>query len=96
MLATAGARWIKKGGESVFGYKQHTLVDIDGFVIAVETAAANQNGSIHSFKSSMGLDILESDTCLCETRPVPDGVVQLPEPCEGSVFDDGFVQGYLV
>lgn len=72
------------------------MVDNNGFVMAVETAAANQNDSILSFKSSMGLDILESDTCLCEMRSVPDGVAQLPEPCEGGVFDDRFVQGYLV
>lgn len=25
-------------------------------------------------------------------RPVPDGIVQLPEPVEGGVFDYGFVQ----
>ena len=27
-----------------------------------------------------------------EMRPVPDRIVQLPEPFEGRVFDDGFVQ----
>ncbi|MBX3617366.1 transposase [Nitrosomonas sp.] len=35
------ARWVKKGSQSVFGYKQHTLVDHNGLVMAVETTAAN-------------------------------------------------------
>jgi IS5 family transposase len=39
------ARWIRKGGKSVFGYKQHTLVDDAGLVMAVETTAANQHDS---------------------------------------------------
>jgi len=39
------ARWVKKGGKSVFGYKQHTMVDDNGLVIAVETTAANQHDS---------------------------------------------------
>lgn len=37
------ARWTKKGGKAVFGYKQHTVVDDNGLVIAVETTAANQH-----------------------------------------------------
>jgi len=40
------ARWVKKGGKSVFGYKQHTLVDDNGLVVAVETTAANQHDSL--------------------------------------------------
>ena len=39
------ARWVKKGGQSVFGYKQHTVVDDNGLVMAVETTAANQHDS---------------------------------------------------
>lgn len=39
------ARWTKKGGKAVFGYKQHTVVDDNGLVIAVETTAANQHDS---------------------------------------------------
>lgn len=39
------ARWVKKGGQSVFGYKQHTLVDHNGLVMAVETTAANCHDS---------------------------------------------------
>ena len=27
------ARWVKKNGKSVFGYKQHTLVDNNGLVL---------------------------------------------------------------
>ncbi len=41
----AEARWVKKNGKSVFGYKQHTLVDNNGLVLAVETTAANQHDS---------------------------------------------------
>ncbi len=39
------ARWVKKGGKSVFGYKQRTLVDDHGLVVAMETTAANQHDS---------------------------------------------------
>ncbi len=39
------ARWIKKSGKSIFGYKQHTVVDDNGLVIAVETTAANCHDS---------------------------------------------------
>lgn len=38
-------RWVKKGGESQFGYKQHTLVDDHGLVLAVETTEANCHDS---------------------------------------------------
>jgi IS5 family transposase len=40
------ARWLKKAGQSVFGYKQHTLVDDNGLVDALITTAANQHDSI--------------------------------------------------
>lgn len=39
------ARWVKKGGKSVFGYKQHAAVDDNGLVMAVETTAANRHDS---------------------------------------------------
>ena len=39
------ARWLKKAGKSVFGYKQHTLVDGNGLVVAVETTPANRHDS---------------------------------------------------
>jgi len=39
------ARWVKKGGESVFGYRQLTVVDGDGLVMAVTTTAANCHDS---------------------------------------------------
>ncbi len=39
------ARWVKKGGQSVFGYKQHTLVDDNGLVVTIDTTAANQHDS---------------------------------------------------
>ena len=35
------ARWTKKSGKYVFGYKQNTVVNDDGLVLAVETTAAN-------------------------------------------------------
>ena len=41
----AEARWVKKGGNSVFGYKQHTVVDGNGLVVAVETTVANCHDS---------------------------------------------------
>ena len=45
------ARWVKKNGRFVFGYKQHTLVDHNGLVLAVETTAAN----CHDSKPLLGL-----------------------------------------
>lgn len=39
------ARWLKKAGKAVFGYKQHTVVDHQGLVIAVETTPANRHDS---------------------------------------------------
>ena len=39
------ARWVKKGDKSLFGYKQHTLVDGNGFVVVVEITAANCHDS---------------------------------------------------
>lgn len=38
-------RWVKKADKSVFGYKQHTVVDGNGLVLAVETTAANCHNS---------------------------------------------------
>lgn len=45
------ARWTKKGGKSIFGYKQHTLVDDQGLVRAVTTTAAN----CHDSQALLGL-----------------------------------------
>jgi len=39
------ARWLKKAGKSLFGYKQHTAVDGNGLVLAVETTPANRHDS---------------------------------------------------
>ena len=39
------ARWVSIRGQSVFCYKQHTLVDHNGLVMAVETTAANCHDS---------------------------------------------------
>ncbi len=41
----SGARWVKKSGKSVFGYKQHAIVDGNVLVLAVETTAANCHDS---------------------------------------------------
>ena len=39
------ARWVRKGGKPVFGYKQHTVVDDNGLVLAIATTAANCHDS---------------------------------------------------
>ena len=39
------ARWVRKGSKSIFGYKQHTVVDSNGLVMAVTTTAANCHDS---------------------------------------------------
>ncbi len=39
------ARWLKKAGKPVFGYKQHTVVDANGLVVAVATTPANRHDS---------------------------------------------------
>lgn len=39
------ARWLNKGGQPVYGYKQHTLVDGNGLVIGVITTPANVHDS---------------------------------------------------
>jgi IS5 family transposase len=39
------ARWVRKGGKPVFGYKQHTVVDDNGLVLVVETTVANCHDS---------------------------------------------------
>lgn len=41
----AEGRWLKKGGKSIYGYKQHVLTDAQGLVIAVHTTAANVHDS---------------------------------------------------
>jgi len=49
-IAEAGvdteARWTKKGGQYLFGYKQHTVVNNDGLVHGVVTTAANTHDSL--------------------------------------------------
>jgi IS5 family transposase len=37
------AAWIKKGGKLLYGYKQHTVSNQEGFVLGVHTTAANQS-----------------------------------------------------
>lgn len=41
------AHWVKKAGKCRFGYKRHTVVNQDGFVIAEETTAANESDMKH-------------------------------------------------
>lgn len=41
----AAAGWVKKSGKSIFGFKQDTVVDNNGLVIANETTAANWRDS---------------------------------------------------
>lgn len=37
------ARWVKKAGKCHFGYKRHTMINQDEFVIAEETISANES-----------------------------------------------------
>jgi transposase, IS5 family len=37
------AAWLKKGGKLLFGYKQHTATNQEGFVLAIHTTAANES-----------------------------------------------------
>ena len=62
----AEARWVKKGGQSVFGYQQHTVVDGNGLVVTVETTAAN----CHDSKPL--LDLLDKANIQPETRIYAD------------------------
>lgn len=39
------ARWVKKGGKSVYGYKKHMATDQNGMVLGVHTTPANQHDS---------------------------------------------------
>lgn len=39
------ARWVKKGGKSVYGYKKHMATDGNGIVLGVHTTPANQHDS---------------------------------------------------
>jgi len=39
------ARWLKKGGKIIFGYKKHEGVDQNGLVLAVHTTTANEHDS---------------------------------------------------
>lgn len=39
------ARWVKKGGKSIYGYKKHYAVDSNGLVIGVHSTAANEHDS---------------------------------------------------
>lgn len=41
------ARWIKKAGKRHFGYKRHTVVNQDGFILAEETTPANESDIKH-------------------------------------------------
>lgn len=39
------ARWVKKGGKSVYGYKKHMATDDNGMVLGVHTCPANEHDS---------------------------------------------------
>ncbi len=41
------ARWVKKAGRLRFGYKRHTVTDINGLILAEETTAANESDTNH-------------------------------------------------
>lgn len=39
------ARWVKKGGKTVFGYKMHIGTDCNGMILGVHTTTANEHDS---------------------------------------------------
>lgn len=39
------ARWVKKGGKSVYGYKKHIATDDNGMILGVHTTTANEHDS---------------------------------------------------
>ena len=39
------ARWVKKGGKSIYGYKKHMATDTNGMILGVYTTPANQHES---------------------------------------------------
>ncbi|CAG0911121.1 unnamed protein product, partial [Cyprideis torosa] len=39
------ARWLKKAGKTVYGYKKHIATDDNGMVLGVHTTAANEHDS---------------------------------------------------
>ena len=41
------ARWLKKSGKLLFGYKRHTAVNQQGLVMGVETTPANESDTKH-------------------------------------------------
>ena len=51
------AAWLKKGGKLLYGYKQHTATNQEGFVLAVHTTAANQSDTknFESVLNKLGL-----------------------------------------
>lgn len=55
-------RWLKKADKSVFGYKQHMVVDGNGLVIAVETTPANR------YDSQPFVDLVDKARLKPETR----------------------------
>jgi IS5 family transposase len=64
-----GARWVKKGGKLAFGYKQHTPVDDNGLVMAVETTAANQHDSKSMIELIWTPPVLARDiSCFGDTK----------------------------
>lgn len=43
----AEARWVKKAGKLHFGYKRHTVTDVNGLILAEETTSANESDIKH-------------------------------------------------
>ena len=39
------ARWVKKSGKSVYGYKKHIATDTGGMILGVHTTTANEHDS---------------------------------------------------
>lgn len=39
------ARWLKKGGKTIYGYKKHIATDANGMILGVHTTTANEHDS---------------------------------------------------
>jgi IS5 family transposase len=46
------AAWIKKAGKLLYGYKQHTVTNQEGFILGIHTTSANQS-DVRNFKSAL-------------------------------------------
>jgi transposase, IS5 family len=55
------AAWIIKAGKLLYGYKQHTVTNQEGFVLGIHTTSANQS-DVKNFKSTLDKVVLKPRT----------------------------------